>query len=285
MKKKIIIIIAVCVLLVTLICVPKSTYQKLFSKNVDETPLNNNKEFIKMYVVNESNDIVGVNVYLESIEEDVIRQKWNILTSNINLLPSGYSSPIAPSTVLNNYVIEENKLIFDVSEEIKHSAGRLTIESIAWNFCNDEIDEVVLKVNNEILSNINDCNFFKISKSIGVNYEFETSYLYESDNITIVYYIDEIVYPVTYFYKGKDNCDYMLEKIFNMHNIEMSSYEYEISKEGLNIVFNENVILDNKVKDTIIETVRMNFDVEMVTVSNINDTIIKQTFVEMNDLE
>ena len=263
MKKKIIIIIAVCVLLVTLICIPKSTYQKLFSKNVDETPLNENKEFIKMYVVNETNDIVGVNVYLESIEEDLIRQKWNILTSSINLLPNGYSSPITPSTVLNEYVIEENKLILDVSEEIIHSSGRLTIESLAWNFCNNEIKEVVLKVNNQIISNINDCKFSKISKSIGVNYEFETSYLYESENITIVYYLEEIVYPVTYFYKDKDECDYMIKKIFDMHNVEMTSYDYEISQDVLNIVFNESVILDNKTKETIVETVRINFDVRI----------------------
>ena len=284
MKKKIILIVAVCVLLVTLICIPKSTYQKIFSKNEDETPITNNKEFIKMYVVNEENQIVGVNVYLDKLEEDVIRQKWNILTSNMNLLPSGYSSHITPSTTLNEYSVEENKLILNVSDEIKRSSGRLTIESLAWNFCDNEIDEVILKVDNEILTSINDCNFIKISKSIGVNYEFETSYLFEAENITIVYYLDDIIYPVTYFFKDKNECDYMISKIFNKNDIELLEYNYEISNDGLNIVFNDDVSLNENVKNSIIETVRINFDVDMVTVANINNTIIEQTFVEVNNI-
>ena len=284
MKKKIILIIAICVVLVTLVCIPKSTYQKLFSPNVDETPVNDNKEYLKMYVVNEENKIVGVNVHLDKIDEDVIRQKWDILTSNINLLPSGYSSPITPSTVLNEYNIEDNKLILQVSEEIKRSSGRLTIESLAWNFCNDKIDEVILKVDDVILSSINDCNFTKISKSIGVNYEFETSYLFEADNITIVYYLDDIIYPVTYFYKDKNNCDYMISKIFNMNNIELLDYSYEISEDGLNIVFSNDLSLNENVKETIIETVRINFDVDTITVSNVNNTLIEQTFVEVNNI-
>ena len=283
MKKKIIVSIAALVLIVTLICIPKNKYQEWFNKDVDDTPVNENKEFVKMYLVNESNDIVGVNVYLESIEEDVIKQKWDILTTNINLLPSGYSSPIMPTTVLNAYVIEENKLILNVSEDIVLSSGRLTIESLAWNFCDEEVKEVILKVDNEVISNINDCNFSKISKSIGVNYQFETSYLYESDNITIVYYLDEIVYPVTYFYKDKNECNYMIDKIFNMHNVEFSNYSYEISDSGLNIVFNENIILEDSVKQSIVETVRMNFNVDMITVSNINDTLIEHTFVEISN--
>ena len=285
MKKKIILIIAICALLVTLVCIPKSTYQKLFSNNNNENPENINKDYLKMYVVDDKNQIVGVNVYLDKVEEDVIRQKWNILTSNINLLPSGYSSPLTPSTILNEYNIEENKLILNVSEEIKRSSGRLTIESIAWNFCNEDINEVILKVDNEILTNINDCNFTKISKSIGVNYEFETSYLFEAENITIVYYLDDIIYPVTYFYKDKNECDYMISKIFNMNGIELLDYNYEISNDGLNIVFNEDVSLNDNVKETIVETVRINFNVDMISLATTNSTILEQTFVEVDNIE
>ena len=99
----------------------------------------------------------------------------------MNKIPQGYSSPITPSTVLNDYKIEDNKLILNVSEDILRSSGRLAIESLAWTFCNDEIKEVVLRVDENVVNLISDYQFNKISKEIGTNFTYETSYLFEAD--------------------------------------------------------------------------------------------------------
>ncbi|MFR7881318.1 MAG: GerMN domain-containing protein [Christensenellales bacterium] len=114
-------------------------------------------------------------------------QKWNLLTSQMNKIPQGYSSPITPSTVLNDYKIEDNKLILNVSEDILRSSGRLAIESLAWTFCNDEIKEVVLRVDENVVNLISDYQFNKISKEIGTNFTYETSYLFEADYTTVVF--------------------------------------------------------------------------------------------------
>lgn len=285
MKKKIILFITIGVLLVTLICIPKSTYQKLFSENPVEEPIEETREFLRVYVVDDNNKIVGINVYVDELEEDVVIQKWNILTSNMNLLPSGYSSPITPSTVLNNYTIEDDKMILNVSEEIKRSSGRLTIESLAWNFCNDEIKEVILKVDDEVVTSINDCNFTKITKSIGVNYQYETSYLFEADNITIVYYQDDIIMPVTYFYKDNNQYDYMISKIFSENNLETVGYTYEIKDDMINIVIEDEIVLNDNVKQTIIETTKLNLELDSITVANNSSTLIEQTFFEISSNE
>ena len=163
MKKKIILVVAVLAILITLICIPKTTYQKWFGKTPNDNPVDTNKEYQTIFVVDEKNKLVGLKVPVEEIEEDQIAQKWNLLTSQMNKIPQGYSSPITPSTVLNDYKIEDNKLILNVSEDILRSSGRLAIESLAWTFCNDEIKEVVLRVDENVVNLISDYQFNKIS--------------------------------------------------------------------------------------------------------------------------
>jgi hypothetical protein len=81
--------------------------------------------------------------YIRNLEEDEIFQKWNLLTANSDKLPEGYTSVINKDAVLNSYEIKEQVLVMDVSPEIKLSNGRSAIETIAWTFLNDGIEEVV----------------------------------------------------------------------------------------------------------------------------------------------
>lgn len=282
MKKKIILIVTILAVLITLICIPKATYQKIFGTDEDIQIENIEKDFITMFVVNDKQMLVGVKVYLDNIDEDIIKQKWDILTSNMNLLPVGYSSPITPSTILNDYEIKDNVLIMDVSEEIVRSSGRLAIESLAWNFCNDQIEEVVLKNEDSIINNINDCTFTKISKKIGTNFDYETSYLFESNYSTLVFYEEDEVIPVTYFYKGIDDVEFIMSKIFDYNSLEVINYKFEFDEQNLVISFDENFNIDDLTKKTISETVALNFDIDSITVVMVDKTIYEQTFVEVS---
>ena len=279
MKKKIILVVAVLAILITLICIPKTTYQKWFGKTPNDNPVDTNKEYQTIFVVDEKNKLVGLKVPVEEIEEDQIAQKWNLLTSQMNKIPQGYSSPITPSTVLNDYKIEDNKLILNVSEDILRSSGRLAIESLAWTFCNDEIKEVVLRVDENVVNLISDYQFNKISKEIGTNFTYETSYLFEADYTTVVFYENDFILPVTYFYKDINEYDFMISKIFSENNIELTDYTYTIDNENLVIQINDNITMSDSLKQTLEETVKLNFSVDGV------DTVLyEKTFVEVNYL-
>jgi hypothetical protein len=282
MKKKIILVVAVLAILITLICIPKTTYQKWFGKTPNDNPVDTNKEYQTIFVVDEKNKLVGLKVPVEEIEEDQIAQKWNLLTSQMNKIPQGYSSPITPSTVLNDYKIEDNKLILNVSEDILRSSGRLAIESLAWTFCNDEIKEVVLRVDENVVNLISDYQFNKISKEIGTNFTYETSYLFEADYTTIVFYENDFILPVTYFYKDINEYDFMISKIFSENNIELTDYTYTIDNENLVIQINDNITMSDSLKQTLEETVKLNFSVDAMTVNGVDTVLYEKTFVEVN---
>ena len=282
MKKKIILVVAVLAILITLICIPKTTYQKWFGKTPNDNPVDTNKEYQTIFVVDEKNKLVGLKVPVEEIEEDQIAQKWNLLTSQMNKIPQGYSSPITPSTVLNDYKIEDNKLILNVSEDILRSSGRLAIESLAWTFCNDEIKEVVLRVDENVVNLISDYQFNKISKEIGTNFTYETSYLFEADYTTVVFYENDFILPVTYFYKDINEYDFMISKIFSENNIELTDYTYTIDNENLVIQINDNITMSDSLKQTLEETVKLNFSVDAMTVNGVDTVLYEKTFVEVN---
>lgn len=282
MKKKIILVVAVLAILITLICIPKTTYQKWFGKTPNDNPVDTNKEYQTIFVVDEKNKLVGLKVPVEEIEEDQIAQKWNLLTSQMNKIPQGYSSPITPSTVLNDYKIEDNKLILNVSEDILRSSGRLAIESLAWTFCNDEIKEVVLRVDENVVNLISDYQFNKISKEIGTNFTYETSYLFEADYTTVVFYENDFILPVTYFYKDINEYDFMISKIFSENNIELTDYTYTIDNENLVIQINDNITMSDSLKQTLEETVKLNFSIDAMTVNGVDTVLYEKTFVEVN---
>ena len=274
--------VAVLAILITLICIPKTTYQKWFGKTPNDNPVDTNKEYQTIFVVDEKNKLVGLKVPVEEIEEDQIAQKWNLLTSQMNKIPQGYSSPITPSTVLNDYKIEDNKLILNVSEDILRSSGRLAIESLAWTFCNDEIKEVVLRVDENVVNLISDYQFNKISKEIGTNFTYETSYLFEADYTTVVFYENDFILPVTYFYKDINEYDFMISKIFSENNIELTDYTYTIDNENLVIQINDNITMSDSLKQTLEETVKLNFSVDAMTVNGVDTVLYEKTFVEVN---
>ena len=278
---KFLLVMLALVLIVTVLAIPKSTYEKWFSKENDPVnPDTSYDNYQTIFVVNEELKLVGVRVGVEQIEEDEIVQKWNLLTTNMNLIPSGYSTPVTPSTILYDYSIENSVLTLNVSEEILKSSGKLTIDSLAWTFCDDEISEIIIKVDGSIINNINGYGFKKISKNIGTNYTYETSFLFEADFTTVVFYEDEVIKPVTYFYTGYEECEYFIEKLVSNSKIEVD-YTFEVLDNQITIQFVDDIELNENFKKALNETVSLNTMCDAVTVNGNSSILYQATFGEI----
>lgn len=280
-KKRILIGIGcfVFVLVVTL-SIPKTVYESLFTQNniepYDEIVSDNPTQLI--YVFNKSKGFVGVNIKVEDENDDEIVQKWDLLTSKSNTYPLGYYTPIETSTTLTKYEILNNKLTLVLSEDFLNSDGKNALASIAWTFCNDDIDEVVIKVGDKIVNNLQGYSFSKISRSINVNYIFETSYLFEADYLTILHNEGDYFYPVTYFFNEDNSVDFMVSKILNSDIIKKDTYTYEITDDVLTINLATDEVLSTEVIGEIRQTIKLNYEINHLTINNNVMTIYEEEF-------
>lgn len=286
MKKKIIIISILVILIITLLLIPKDVYKKIFNKE-DENPdtPTTNLVYQTMYVKNAQNKLVGIEVGVEKIEEDEVNQKWNLLTTLASNLPSGYSSPIALTTTLYSHVVENEKLVLSVSEDFTSSEGRISIECLAWNYCNDDIKEVVIKVDDQVVDHVSNYEFSKISKKMGTNFVYEAKDLFSSNYLTVVYHEENQIRPVTYFYDDTKNIyDYAIAKMFN-DNTELSNlvsskaYSYEIKDTELVINLNYEGSLSEKMVQTILETTKLNFQLSNLVINGAQTVMLQQSFI------
>ncbi len=287
MKSKIKIIFALVVLLLVgvLLAIPKTTYEKWFSNEsvIDNVVNEEDTDSLLVYLQNTDGKLVGVNVKVDSLEDDLILQKWNLLTSSSNELPNGYTSVINKDAVLNSYEIKEHVLVLDVSPEIKMSSGRSAVEALAWTFEEGEIEEIKLVVNNEPLTEINGYRINKINKKIGINLEYETGYLLESTATTVVYSMDNYLLPVTYFHLEEDICTYIVEKTFAMFDEDSSEYEYELNEEALVINFSDDITLSENALETLTKSVEVNFELIKFTINNSSENLYEAVFGEITE--
>ncbi len=282
-KVKIIIVVTIMLLIGVLLAIPKSTYESWFNKDntpVDDVP--NTEKYTRMvYLKNTGGKLVGVNVEVDELEEDEILQKWNLLTSNSDMLPTGYTSVINKDAVLNSYEIKESLLVLDVSPEIKLSSGRSAVETLAWTFINDEITEVALVVNGERLTEIDGYRINKITKKMGINLEYETSYLFESTSTTVVYSENDYLLPVTYFHLEDDICTYILDKTLEKYEEDILEYEYELNEEALVINFVDDITLSEKALETLTKSIEINFELIKFSINNSNENLYEAVFGEI----
>lgn len=286
MKKKIIIVCVLILLIIVLLLIPKDVYLKIFNKEDPVTNEESSLVYQTIYAENEDGILVGIKVGLDSIEEDVISQKWDILTINSNLLPKGYSSPIISNTKLLDYQIDNNVLTLNLTEDFINSNGRKAIECLAWNFCCDDIDEVVVKINDQVVKEINNYQFNKINKNIGVNLTFDTPYLFETDYSTVIFYENDQILPVTYFFENDfDKITYTLNKLFDTDDtlkevVSGSLYSYEITDELLVINIDTSCVFSEMLTESINNTIKLNFDVSGYIINGIDSVILEQSFIE-----
>lgn len=284
MKSKIkIIILAFVLLLVGVACaIPKTTYEKWFNNDKQEE-LNSNIETKLVYVKNKNGLLVGLEVPVKEENEDEILQKWNLLTVHSDNIPSGYSTTLNKNTSLDSYKINDYILELNVSSDITSSEGRITVESLAWTFINDEIKEVKLFVDGLEVKEINNYLIRKIDKNIGVNLEYETNYLYEANATTLVYYEQDYILPVTYLHLEEDVCSYIVEKTYNMYqkDEEVWKYEYTLTEESLEVNFTEELEVEQRVLLTLSHSFDLNLDIVNLSINNSNSNLYQTVFGEI----
>lgn len=284
MKSKIKIIIIVCVLLLigVAVAIPKATYEKWFdNNNVVDVP-NTDAATELVYVKNRDGLVVGLEVAIQEEVDDEIVQKWNLMTKDAGLLPTGYSTTINEETILKSYEINGSVLELHVSAEITSSDGRSTAEALAWTFSNEEIEEIKLFIDNVEVRKINDYTISRITKDMGINLEYETSYLLESTATTVVYCEDEYLLPVTYFHLEEDVCSYILEKTYSLAEDEaVWDYEYELNEDSVVINFVDNLVLDEQVLMSLTYSFEANFELSKLSINNNEKNLYEAVFGEI----
>ena len=278
MKKKIIIIVACLlgILAITAMLIPKKVYQKWFNK---EEPTQSEYNIL-VYVKNNKNQIVGINVPVSNLEEDQIRQKWNIMTTNNNLIPSGYESVVSSEVELTDYLIEDNILKLQVSNNIVEE-NRQSLEALVWTFVDNNIEELEIYTDEQLVTEVSDYKISKLNKEMGINYTYETLYLYESTATTIVFQEDDYILPVTYFHLNDDVCDYIVMKILD--NVDGNEYDYTLTDSVLTIDFVDASILTTNQIASISESVALNFELSSLNINNNENVFYQRVFEELNE--
>lgn len=283
-KKRILIGVGCFVfVLVVALSIPKSVYEGIF-KESDIKPVENVEEdgpTKLIYVLNKSKGLVGLNIVVEEESDDII-QKWDLLTSKSNTYPLGYYTPIETSTTLSKYEILHNKLTLVVSEDFLNSDGKNALASIAWTFCNDDIEEVVIKVDNNVINNLQGYTFNKIDRSINVNYVFETSYLFEADYLTILHNEGSYFIPVTYFFEDETSIDFMASKLLSDEIVSNKAYSFELNEKELTLNLASDDVLSTEVINEIRETIKLNYQIDSLTINNNVMTIYEEDFKVSN---
>lgn len=283
MKSKIkVIIIVFILLLVGIACaIPKTTYEKWFNGDKDNN--NQNIETKLIYVKNNEGLLVGLEVPIKEENDDEIIQKWNLLTIHSDNIPSGYASALNKNTSLESYNIRGTVLELNVSSDITSSDGRKTAETLAWTFINDEINEVKLFVGGVEVKEINSYLIQKIDKKMGINLEYETSYLFEANSTTIVYYEENFILPVTYFHLESDVCSYIVEKTYDKFSQqeEVWNYEYTLSEESLEVNFLEDLEVEQNVLLTLSNSFNINLDIINLSINNASNNLYQAVFGEI----
>ncbi len=282
MKKKIIIGAILLAVVIVALVIPKATYQKWFSPkdNLVNPPASESYSQV-VYLKNKDGLLVGLKVPVQAIAEDQIAQKWALLTSDSNMIPTGYQSVIAKETELIDYSIDGNVLTLNVSNHITDSEGRLAVEALAWTFTDSTITDVVLKVDGQPIAKLGDYEFTKINRRLGINLNYETFFLYESTATTIIYEETNYTLPVTYFHLDEDICDYIITKIIDESILAV--YDYQLSEEALVLNFVDKTILTVDCLQEITETVKNNMNVAKLVINDQETVVYEAVFYEISE--
>lgn len=276
MKKKLILIIVIAAIILVLFLIPSSTYERIFGKNNDDGQVNVQypSDYLEVYMLNENDKLVGVKAYVDTIEEDVINQKFDCITAKTGKYKKNYETSINTNTTLIDYTIEDSVLSLNVSTEFLESEGRTTLEQIVWSFCDNEISEVDILVDGEAINCLNGFYFDKLTKKMGINLTLESNFIFEVNHTTVIEYIDEEIRPVTYFYEDLNQCDFIVSKLFSdIYNNK--EYDYVLNEESLIIDVAANIDLTDNQKRSVEETIKYNLGVSNITIQGIESVLLE----------
>lgn len=277
MKKKLIIIFCMLVIALIIVAFANRKALNLFKK---ETPSDLSYDhYTLLYVMNNKNQLVGINVGTNGEITDEISHKWNLLTSDYHNLPKDYKSPIYVSTQLVNYNVKDNVMTMTLSDDFLYSEGRSVLECLTYNFCNNEVEELVLMINEEKLTSFENMTFDKISKNIGCNLTFESDNVFNTDDLTIIYHYDDYILPVTYYYDCSnsdfDAVEYLVKKAVSIDEyvstIDYENFfEYEITDNKIAFTTINDIVLSTQTITTISDSIKINYDFTEILLNGVN---------------
>ena len=275
MKKKLIFIVLLIILIIVLFLIPKDTYRKIFGKN-ENNSLNNEvySENVFVYMCDETEYLVGVNAVVSSLEEDLIGQKFDILTKQTGTFKNNYTTCINQLTKLIDYEINDGVLVLNLSCEFLESEGRKTLEQLVWTYCDENIKELEIKVDNEKINSLNGFYFDELNPEMGINLTCETSFMFEANVTTIIEYENDLIKPVTYVYENNDECDFIVSKLFKDIYIN-KEYDYVISSDSIIIDLAIEHTLSDDVKKSIAETIKYNMNINNIQVQGLNQVLLE----------
>ncbi len=275
MKKKIIFIILVIIFIIVLFLIPKDTYKKIFGNNTQDDVLNEiYNESIMVYMVDENNMLVGVNAFVESLEEDIINQKFDILIKETGVFKEKYDTTINTMTKLLDHNLEKDVLTLNLSKEFLESEGRISLEQIVWSFCDDDIKSINLMVDGEKINCLNGFYFDKLNREMGINITYESGFVFESKTTTVIEYVGSIVKPVTYVYYDESECDFIVSKLLKEF-YDNKEYDYVISNDSIIIDLATDTSLSDNTKKSIAETIKYNMDINNIQIQGLNQVLLE----------
>ena len=140
---------------------------------------------------------------------------------------------------------------------------------------------MVIFVGEEVVDLFDDFHFKKISKDVGINFKYETMFLYEANYTTIITENDGLTIPVTYVHQAKDECDYIVSKILgNSVNKKIDEiYSYELKEKELSFQFLDKSLLTSNILNNLAETVYLNLDVDTFTINDTESVLYEVSYV------
>lgn len=277
MKKKLLIIFSMLLIALIIVGIANRKAFNLFKKD-DNKPVEF-EHYTLLYVMNEKDQLVGINIGTNGEITDKINHKWQLLTTNANQLPKGYNSPIYLSTQLLNYEVNDSVMTMSFTDDFLYSEGREVLECLTYNFCDDNIKELSINVNEEKLTSFESLTFDKISKNIGCNLQIEIDNIFNTDDLTMIYHYDEYILPVTYYYdcsdKDFDEVSYLVEKAISIDEyvstIDFKNLiKYEVKDNNINFTTSDDLKLSVSTINTLSDSIKVNYNFDEILLNGIN---------------
>ena len=269
MKKKIIIFIFIFGLILVSLIIPNEFYMGLFK---EKTPDKVYVDSCYVYLLNEEEKLVGVNVPLENKKENEFITTWSLLTTDV---PNNYTSPIYFSTQVISNEVADGVMNLNLSADFNTEVTRKSLECLAYNFCKEEVSKIQLQVEGTVINEVDGVHFDYLTKDIGVNVVYEYLDILNSTDITVIYEYKDYQMPVTYYVDETiDVITFLVEKSINLldevGNIDYSEdITFELSDTELNINVADFENFNTEVLNTLKSSISGYYDLETITINGL----------------
>jgi len=220
------------------------------NKNIPNIKVEYQTNISGIYLMDENNYLTEVNIVVRDNIMDSIPIVINNLKSNHNHY-SGLRGLIPSNTVIQNMSLENNILTIDFNSELLNVNEELeekVIESIVYSLLNfKEIDGVKITINSKPLEVLPQKKIKLdeiLTKSIGINKEYQISNMQNIQKVVLYYYEEKnqnkYYVPVTKYLNSKDDKikiiidnlknDYLTETNLMSYlneKVRITNYEYK----------------------------------------------------------